>query len=417
MEVYFKLSVVSPTHIGAGKEKSYKIGLDLFLHKGRYYHVPFDFVVSKLKKGDLEKLSNIEKLTEIVNANISNWQDDLITQGYRSWPKSEFIDPAASRGEVLAHIKDGLGRLYIPGSSIKGSFASRIIHKLFKNEDDLKSGKLGLINAISNSERFTGKYSTGHGKDKVELELMRALAVSDVYLDKDETDILLSKIHNVYGGNLNDLDSLKLGWKNGFSDTSQNDKTTFSTHYETLKVGTKGYCKLSFAEFKGLNFKLHSKHEDLIALFSAGIPKQLGPLYLETIRKDKIFFSKLYQNSQPQHTDEIVKFYSSLEVKCESLINSNKGFIIRLGAGQGYHNITGDWIFDDYLKSIQLTGTGPYSSIKNAGVRDTGNRTKSRKLIRVKGTDKPFSYRPHGFMMFESVEKSDYENFLNSLKK
>lgn len=345
------IEILTPTHIGAGKEKEWVKGLDyLYEEANNKVHIINQNKLFEI----LDQKGILNTYTQKILDNVEKLQDFIIdTQKipYETFTYTDrsFFLPQSPEGEIKTLIRDGLGKPIIAGSSIKGAIYSILLNhfadKHSKNTSNIEMSK----------NDFKELENNNFGNLNSNNMLMRFLQVTDAGFEHSK--LYFTKIFNLFDGN-NDW---KGGWKHaqrgGTNATFKNEG--FVVTYETFIPHDYSKCRITFDE-KSLDLvvkdkKLNENKKD----FKNLVPTKINDLisqknpnhtsldnlfsiinkhtkeYLET---EKIFYQK-YSNDK---TDEIIEKIDGLLIQLNKCAD-NKSCVLRLGGGVGYHSITGNW--------------------------------------------------------------------------
>lgn len=337
------LRALSPLHVGGAQEKNLQNGVDYFIQKSGYLHIldvksilekipiqnycdalvgdpkSMHDLISDLDEGDLNKLT--KKRSRITgNSNI-----------IKSMPVNAIS-----------------GKPFIPGSSIKGSLSSMILNKLI-NKDN------GHLNNEKPEEKYLGTF---------ENSIMRFIHISDV--DFDKTKYYNSKIFNLFK-----KDGMwHGGWKHSPTNNTNSrfNKSGFTTIYECIPLDSIGSLSLryntghsrSMDNIPELAKKIFKYDSNVLEILKTLI-KNYTDIYLD---REISFFSKFKINE----TTQIISFLKNLKT-----LNTYSNPVFRMGAGSGYHSITGDWNFADHIITVEGNNKIKYKSRKFAFEADTAN--------------------------------------------
>lgn len=380
------LKVLTPLHIGGAQEKHLQDGLDFIRIGKTTWKLNWERIYRTFKSDKVADAIVSKTLVELLESDIEN-------------VASKMRDILSSTGEVKAFIRDGFGRAYIPGSSIKGALKNWLYSAYDKNPKGTKN--------------LFGSFDT---------DLFRFIKSSDCYMNK-EVVIYPTKTFNLhkYGGNWEG------GWKHKFKSfdgkpTTSNEfkNTGFVTDYECFKMDNLGSFSLSIHlalpdDFKSKLFdneiqKLEHKAskafkendkrklqnqiktinngKDSLERFYDKTPlnglfKNINAQLKQHIERELAFFEN-YKNAEG--TEEIINAFENLKNIVEN-INDNQ-CVLRLSAGSGFHGMTGDYQFTDHV---------------NTGFWDNGKvKLKSRKIAFT-----PNEMFPMGFVLLSTVPFSD----------
>jgi len=312
--IYVK--VVSPIHIGGAQEKNLMEGLDFLTIDGREYRIRESELYNPANGIDPDELSKI-----LLTGNKFALQE-LIKKADRT--KSKIVFPLngqkGSTGDIKAFIKTGLnGKSYIPGSSLKGAMRSAVAHYLCNG-------------------------SSGSNPDKefikdFDYSLFRFVKISD----SKPFDIRLFRSKIASLGEMQD--QMKIKWKERRNaNTVQFSPEGFDTSFESpalhaicdfeIKIG-QPFLKV----FQNSLTELHpdSKgfllHDDIINHFLLAI----NTTSAEYIKRELLWY-KSYKG------DQSIRIIEELE-RLQKLTRTEGYYLLHLGAGSGFHAMTGDWQF------------------------------------------------------------------------
>lgn len=334
------IEVLTPLSIGAGVEKDWVRGVDFVVDKGKLYKLNLK---KMLAAGfSLEELSSCFS-NKNEKAMISKLAGKLMQVSDIVLPM-----PAQSDNDIKTFVKSQLsGTPILTGSSLKGAIRS-ILFSSFRDDE-------------KKTEDVFGKIKDGS-------DFMRFIRLSDA--DFESTTLVNTKIFN-----LHKVDGeWEGGWKHAFQNGTDSRfmMTGFNTVYECLKPGQKSNCTISLAtklfdNYNGEQPKLSKKQD----LFSEEEYDPIENLFYainshtyDYINKEIKFF-KHYR--QAERTGEIIESLVRLSKQTNDLIEENQSCILKMSAGAGFHSITGDWQFDDFVVTGQWdNGKLKYKSRKVA---------------------------------------------------
>ena len=350
-----ELEVLTPLHIGAGAEKDWMKGADYISDNNKVYILNHKKVLQRLK-GGAEELSNflLKKDDKGLKAKISG---DL-----ESVSDIIFNSPTGSEKDIKTFIKNGLtNKPIVPGSSLKGAIRSILLSYFIdsKNQIDRRNKRF--------EEEIFGSANKGD-------EFMRFIKIADAQFER--TELINTKIFNLYGNASN----LNGGWKHEFrgGTTNKFSQKGFNTIYEIIAPNETGELSIALSDRAFDNFYKTQKPKKKSDILKQKPSQKLFAIINEHAKKyiDKqIAFFKNYSNN------ETYAIISSLERVKSQIPNDNSACVLQMSAGSGFHSITGDWQFDDFLIDR------PYSEYYDR--RSGQNKRKSRgtKLINGKYED------------------------------
>lgn len=366
------IEIISPVHIGAGSERNWVRGID-FIHdrnKGRVYRLNLKNLYEKIPT---EKLSlnflqpnegNLKKLIRSHGVKL----EDVSSEIFES-----FLQPSQ---EIKTHIKDGkTGKPYIPGSSIKGALRSVLFNHFRMNNEQTNEDVFGSI------------------KDGT--DFMRFIRLGDAYFN--ETMLMHTKIFNLY----NDNSKWTGGWKHSFNNNGTNgqfNERGFVTTYEALGNFEKSSFRIGFAEGLFSSKKSFGGRQKDQLIFN-GIVELFAIINNHTgqyLEKERTFF-KQYQ------TDLSDKILDNIDYLLGLLVRFPQCCLLKLGAGSGFHSITGDWRFNDHLNTV-LNPDWENLRYNSASKSKEPTRYKSRKFVfeYAEESNEP-ELIPMGFVMLSLI--------------
>ncbi len=388
-----QLTTLSPLHVGGAQEKHLQKGLDFLELNGQFYTFNLDTICEVIDAND------------VADSLVQGTLSDLIKRNPEAKKKLQRITSNVNpESEIKAFIKDGFGKHYLPGTSLKGAISSNVFGKLKKN----------VVNERKNAKELLGDFDNG---------IFRHIKVGDVYWDKN-LQLLNTKIFNLFSNYNNEW---KGGWKHGknTSATFNEQGTVFS--YECLPNDSKGTLTLRILDSQSeLMKKLKEWHQSEVRKLEEQKRKQLTdrrvkltatplPTAFETVISDNplSFLFKIINEKTKSYIDKEIAFFEKYKVKeTDNFVSKLKEFkkqipsgdapetcIMRIAHGSGFHSMTGDWQFDDFDK----TGTN----------REGKKNYKSRKLLFSRHGNQ-IDFSPMGFIKLstkfeESVAKEIVE--------
>lgn len=332
-----ELEVLTPLSIGAGNENDWDIGTDCIIKDGKVYVIDqsrfADFGIDLNRLASYFLTKDKQGLIDLFGDNLP----DLSKYVFDTFVKTENPIKTFQRTQLF-------DKPVIPGSSLKGAIRSILFTHLRKDED-------------RNLEDVFGSMKDG-------TDFMRFVRIGDI--EMPNTILCNSKIFNLQ----NSDGRWKGGWKHGFRETNGKFKEDgFNTLYECVEPGKKGCFIISYANTA---FDLSNSHEnkyyikqqqilkdDIAFLFS--IINKATKAYL---LKEKKFFEEY---SQAERTSELIE---NIDWLLSLIPQDNSYCILKMSAGSGFHSITGDWQYDDYVNTGYMDGKKKYKSRKTVEYND-----------------------------------------------
>lgn len=366
-----EIEILSPLHIGAGSEKEWVKGLDFIQENGKVIKLNTRKMY-EVFSGDIHKLSSflVNKDEKGLKTLIGNKLNALTEQNFKIY--------ATSTNDIKAFIKTGVNnKPFIPGSSLKGAIRSILLNH-FLNGQKPKN---------FNEQNYFGSSTDGD-------EFMRFVKISDAQFDK--TELVNTKIFNLYKEGDNWLGGWKHRGGNKGETNSEFKPTGFNTIYEIIYPNEKSQVfTISLSEkqidiYNNNNDKKISKEKKEILQEQNKIPKNLFKITNEYTKKyiDKeIAFFKKYSNEQ---TDKIIENLDKIK---NSIPDDNSACVLRMSAGSGFHSVTGDWQHNSH----EINGV----SIKQGQLN--GKKSAKSRKIAVSGVN----YTPMGFVKLRVITEAE----------
>lgn len=338
-----ELEVLTPLCVGAGNDADWNLGSDYVQHKGKVY-------VLDIKKA-VENGVDVDKLSYLLSAPEEDKIIALYGNALEASAKYVFDLPAVTTNPIKSFMRTGLHeRPIVAGSSLKGAMRSSLFKYLRTDGQD------------SNPDVF--------GTMKDGTDFMRFVKVRDI--EMGDTVLVNTKLFNLRKDEDTDWEG---GWKKAASLTTANYSATgFNTLYECAAPGQKGVGEILLSEkqfstppkMQGLySYDKRKKVLSDISIFFAVINANTKS-YLE---KELRFFKEFTADRSEEVIDCIERLISIIP-------SDNSYCIMKMSAGVGFHSITGDWQYDDYIDE-----PGYWTSGKNNGKK----KYKSRKIAEYNG--------------------------------
>lgn len=356
----YYITTHSPVHVSSGNPLVK--GLDYFPANGRTW-------IIERNKLEAELVINEKALIEFSEGSTLEIQEIATKHNLnlKNIVKTSYAGMAIA-DEMYEFIRDGRGKPYLPGSSIKGALRTALLWSIYtKFDSETKSSLLSdvlstrdrrfasqsiLETSLNLDRQKLRKYSSNHN-------LMRVFHVADAYFTENDvefSDVRVFNLSNETNG----------GWKNFPEKRNEKDyqkATQLAT--ETLRIGA--YASLDF-HFD--DFLLESSYANKDANFSGyrdtinTLPELCNQYAIYQIDLQRAFAEKYQVN-------ELLSYYSELENLLENLPSGD--FLLRMGWGSGWQGMTGNLYEDETeLESIRkkfnlgkITRTCPKCGSKN----------------------------------------------------
>jgi hypothetical protein len=352
---HFKLDVLTPTHIGMGKEKDYTQGLD-FIYKQRekeYVVLKPNEIFRKISENDIPRVSGY-----LSSGNTQEFADyldrkKLIDRSVilYTWPSVY----APGWENIKPTYRDAMGNWAIPGSSIKGALRGILLKALHNGQGPYNPKK--LLGEISNDP-------------------LRFLQVTDCPVKG------LPAIYPVKIFSADIQGNKKVGnWKHEKNGGHSADfrTTRFVSFYEMLTDGiyetevATGSFRMGWGTTEAISKAKGEDMPNFQKLFGVKGPEWL----IKTIQQhtdhylqQEINFFETYRNDALTEDN----FWNELRWLKEENVKHDHSCIFRVGANVGYHSITGNWRFDDHVAAVE-------NNRGNLGRGGIEKAFKTRKLV------------------------------------
>ena len=323
------LRTLTPIHIGGASEKHLIRDID-FIAKG-------NDVFFLNEQALIHHFSEAKYCDALASNTLPDLLRSIDLKKYSSYNTQITGDPGQ---EIKRQVRTVLGQKpIIPGSSLKGAIRSVILNYLHRS---------------SNRNNQNPKYIENDMFGKIHEDPMRFVQVNDINFE--EVKMYNSKIFN--------LKKESNGWDSGWKHERQHNTTTafnidgFTTTFECIPAN----CIVPFRivinlkAFQAAMKKQKVKSSEAInALFNSNFQSVfLNHLkdYAETYLKAEQAFINKYNAAD---------YSADISDQFALLIQRNSQYpVLRLGAGSGFHSITGDWQFQgDHINTGQHSNNKP----------------------------------------------------------
>jgi CRISPR-associated protein Csm5 len=363
---HLKAEVLTPLHIGGGKENNWQKDLDFFYYREKLRLINREKLFSRLNEQELNSLSSLMaggKLNEFRNYLLKD-KKRLESVTIRAFDLAQ----APEQNEVVAMIRDGQGKVYMPGSSLKGALRSILFKDLKEDRSRNPSDVFGNINQ----------------------DWMRLLRVTDAIFA--DTEIIHTKTFNLQGTPNNP----RAGWKHAFRHTDERFKTKgFVTTFEVIPKGSTSMLRISLAD--GI-YRILSDQQLAHARTADFIKKgQLAPFFQIINEHTRAFLEKEIKFYEKFSGDRTASIADNLKQLLANIPQDNNACILRLGLGSGFHSITGDWQHNDFTRT-GVWQSGPQN-------RQGNFKVKSRKLA-MEEENGQLNIEPMGFVKLTHITEA-----------
>lgn len=365
---YFKLTALSPLHVGTDSSKKWLKDSDYEVSDGSLKRYNTEKIFEKLGFDKLKStnISYLTKIGELLRVNKLDSPDFYLEEYHLP---NFFGKPQ----EVFTNIRDGFDRPYLPGSSLKGA--------------------LHAVLLASTSNRDLGKIGNS---------TLRYLRVTDVALEPKRV-IQPVKILS--------LRKPKNTWLPGWKDNrigSQPDlkPSAFATFYEAFAPGAAGVGRLTllphlfqWAKGKWPTDSPPPSHDVLVKDPYQTLTAIINQNTRQYLDAEVAYFKYFEQQADADHFSALIQFIEDAKALLPAENDTTK-CVFFVGRNIGFHRITGNWQFpDDHVtKTMEILGNNP-------GSRDS---KKTRKFA-VNYTNEQWKFQLFGMVQLEWIPQVEAE--------
>ena len=359
---------MTPLHVGSGE--TMRSGFDFFIDSGMVHVINTAHLFRKVQKMGMDKIK--EFTTAIEEEKAQNWlkqhginMKEIAISSYPT-PKGKKIPR-----EIRAHIKDGYGASYLPGSSIKGAFRTAIIRKLAReNNSKIKIGSKNLKFA----DQTLCKSLLGND---AKTNLMRTLTIGDFVMVPDKIDL-----HIVWVNRL-------ISQENFAGKFPICIEGSAKAALATGTISIDQFLPREDAEKRCFKFKTRLSLHWLLAA--------CRELTSHTIETELAFL----KGKSGKPIKGLVSFYQSL-AEDQKKLGENEA-IIQMAWGSGWRGMTGQLLeAEDITPQIR-------NDFKLAPKHLQFPFPKSRRVVTVNGADLPMGWAKISFMSKEALQQEEEE--------
>ena len=323
LKIPCSIEILTPVHIGSGVKLTE--GIDF---------IKTDHSVQIISQSELMEYlkNNPDELDRFINGNYNLNSLRRTPEG-----KTYFLNIGRAR-EIIEFERNGFGKPYIPGSSLKGAIRTIILKTAFDRLDNTQKQDL-LKKVNSNKKEWAAEPIVKEifGDDSNH-NLMRVLEIFDAEFEEINLEkVLILSLTNEEG--------TSYGWKlMGRPPQNVPDPNRATWIFvEALPIGSKGYTSISLSKFLFNNpiaqneLKFYEPSLNDINNFISNI----NNYSLEKLRNEKTFFENL---NNSKRLDHLIDNINTLINKFKNL--SQDEFIMRISWGSGWKGMTGDFLDD-----------------------------------------------------------------------
>lgn len=351
----YRIRILSPVHIGSGHK--YLKGIDFIDDRASRRTGIVD--LSEIHHLIANNKDAINRLAEIDGRNykiedfLRDFHIESKLRNIRYYPFTVYAR------EILEFQRNGLGVPQIPGSSLKGSIRSALLHHLFQNLQKSEQNKLLDTIHAGTKDKFADdrivEYIFG---EKPNTDFMKAFVVTDVNFESANVDLGLAQV-------LSATKDAQWRWK-----TIGRNNYPMSLSFEHLKNDSSSETTVRLNDYfiNNPSARRELKFEQKAPRDMNTMNQVINDFSRALIQKELNF---LYQYDADDRLRNITGFYEDL---ARHFPNDTQGCIMRLGWGSGWTSMTGN-ILDDF--GNYLTEFRKWFRMGRAGF----DFPKSRKII------------------------------------
>ena len=324
------IEILTPVHIGSGVKLAKDI--DFIATRDTVTIVPQSALMEYLEENPIELENFIKGYYKLDKINLGTLGKKYPINGERVFDITEFE-------------RNGFGKPYIPGSSIKGTIRTILLRKRFNElSPNEQTNLLKQVNSTKKewaSEPIV-KELLGDSSNE---NLMRTLEI----FDAEFNEVSLEKVLIL---SLSDNEATAYKWKRMGRDADNQDDPSKATNIfvEALPIGAKGYSSISLSNFLFNNpeAKESLKFSDSSLSNLNNLIAAINEYSLEKLKNEKSFFEKLNANKK---LSNVIKNIDWLIEQIEKLQKDE--FLLRISWGSGWKGMTGDFLDNQWLQTFR----------------------------------------------------------------
>lgn len=345
MKGKFEIEVITPLFIGNGEKYS---PFEYIFDRGFFNPINIEKLIEiKLREGNMifcsKILDGLEKGNVDLNTLCKEYRID-----YKKFARYMLSSPRLStHDEVLQYIKSG-GKVFIPGSSIKGALRSVLTkHTVYSSPESGLNPFTDSVNvaydALNSNDDSKKRYSAKNLDDKADRKIFGMTYNSPFrFISVSDSDLQEPGVLNVYQVKILNICNGTAKWFNGMGRNADNPAESKSVFLEGIKEHSVFSSILSIGEVS--SYIVHEsqiKKAEITEKFVLKINEEIKNYII-----NEISFFKAYSNS----TKTVADFYNELLKKAEGLKENE--FLLQVGFGTGMLSKTiMQYLKDDGIKS------------------------------------------------------------------
>lgn len=324
------IEILTPVHIGSGVKLAKDI--DFIATRETVTIIPQSELMEYLEENPIELENFIKGYYKLDKINLGTLGKKYPINGERVFDITEFE-------------RNGFGKPYIPGSSIKGAIRTILLRKRFNElSPNEQTNLLRQVNSTKKewaSEPIVKKLLGDSSNEN----LMRALEI----FDAEFNEVSLEKVLIL---SLCNDEATAYKWKRMGRDAVNQDDPSKATiiFVEALPIGAKGYSSISLSNFLFNNPEAKQQlkfSEPSLSDFESFV-KTINNYSLEKLNEEKTFFQKLNSSKK---LNELLKNIDTLITETSKLQKDE--VILRLSWGSGWKGMTGDFLDNEWLQTFR----------------------------------------------------------------
>jgi CRISPR/Cas system CSM-associated protein Csm5 (group 7 of RAMP superfamily) len=318
------LTALSPVHVGGVQEKHLKNGIDFFVESGKVKILKWNEILNNVDENEIE---------EICSSLIA--QDNLkLKQIAQKKGNGKSTGLSGNPTDIKTFIRNGLNQPFLPGSSLKGAISSILLNHLM---DPNQKGK-NKIPQNDIDDEVLGEFSK---------RVTHFIGISDINIPNGSLQFYPTKIFSLD----NDLQG---GWKHKRkSGTTHNfNDSDFVTVYECFKPLASILLRLNIYDGIGKFLEKHSVNNPLKKLSRSDNTDWCELLFGIINQYTRIYIEKEIKYFQKYRVEGTQRIIQSLESIKKQIPPDNSSCVLRMASGSGFYSITGDFMYEDHLYTI-----------------------------------------------------------------
>ena len=342
----FRIQALTPVFIGAGT--NLVKGVDIIEHDGDTVRLDLNKVYQKYIERDPEGLTSA-----IEEGDLRNFLKDEDISGLI---EQKFNGKCLGQ-ELMDHVKDGFGNPIIPGSSLKGSLKTALMHSLIEQDQQVKDRYLSYLKNQKGYPRkkewasqelqsaLFSKRKSGLKGSNPNFDIGRVFRTTDAKLNSDDLTIVNTSVLNI----THDGSEWKILGRGKPKNTNSLEQATkvsvlgigIDTEIDNIKLS------LDHSAFKAINWEDEFGWQTL--------QNAANTLSKELIEHDLEFLEE--EASKNQIIDVIEDYKELLDYFDNEIITAKEEgrlcWIQRLGWGSGWLSMTGMHVDDEHIDDVR----------------------------------------------------------------